>query len=134
MKRRIKFLVTPDTGLQRRQPSLHHCPICLYLSSQIFSAPKKLNNIHTGSGQNASHRVFFLHPCLKQTPRESKNRASQDLLHPNALSTYYYFQLREFPEFDVVCLLVTLIGSLFHVFVQSSLELLICFQPCSDSP
>lgn len=62
----MKFLVTPDTGLQRRQPSLHHCPICLYLSSQIFSAPKKLNNIHTGSGQNASHRVFFFTLALSR--------------------------------------------------------------------
>lgn len=104
------------------------------LSPQIFSAPEYLNNVHIGSGQNTSHRVFLLHRCLKQTPRKSKNRASQDLLHPNTLSASCYFQFREFPEFDVVCVLVTIKGCLFQVFVQSPLELLICFQPCSDSP
>lgn len=134
MKRRMKFPVTPDTGLQRKQPSLHCCPIYHSLTPQIFSAPEKLNNVHTGSGQNATHWVFFLHRCLQQTPRKSKNRARQDLLHPNTVSASYYFQLREFPEFDVVCLLVTLKGSLFQVFVQSPLELLFRFQRCSDSP
>lgn len=122
-----------NTGLQTKQPSLHCCSICPSLSPQTFSAPEYLNNIHTGSGQNASHGVSFLHHCLKQTPRKSKNRVSQDLLHPNALSPSYYFQLREFPEFDVVCLLVTLKGCLFQIFVQSPLELLIHFQPCPDS-
>ena len=68
-------------------------------------------------------QYFFFAVALSR--HQGRVRTEQgNLLPPNTLSASYYFQLREFPEFDVVCLLVTLKGSLFQVFVQSPLELL----------
>lgn len=133
MKRRTTFPVTVDTEPQTRHLLLHCSPSCLPLSPQIFSASKKQNNSHIGSGQNAFQSVLFIH--CSPSRHQGKARTEQgDPLPPNTLLVSYYFQLREFPGFDVVYLLVTLKGSLFQVFVQSPLELLIHFQACSGPP
>jgi len=78
-------------------------------------------------------QYFFFAVALSKQQRRVRTEQG-DLLPPNTLSAFYYFLLREFPDFDVVCVLVTLKGSLFQVFAQSPLELLIHFQLCSGSP